>query len=372
MNLSSRSLKQVAFGLFLVLSIVLLVVPIKSASADDPAFDGTDPSGWPSIPSTTGIQPEEAAVQPESVYHLMLPLVTTGAEASNDEQARSIIEEYLISHSLAIEPGTPEYLAFLKDVLFEVHPDLTEGPNRDIVVSYALAQLRLISEDDSPVPWASLEQNSEAEVSPDAVSVYYNRTAAVDYALTWASNGSQKRNSAYPNFSNDCTNFVSQALKAGGYGFQGNHDGCTYESTQGEWYVYRNSSPSLTCWGSNRDWLWSTGWATAHDFMKYYGQYSGRAVAYGYANNKEALSLLISRASIGDIVHIQVLSGGIWNTFHSMIVTQKVSGTYYTADAKMTYHSGPSNLDVVNRSLRSIASGYSATTNRFVLVNGWR
>ena len=41
----------------------------------------------------------------------------------------------------------------------------------------------------------------------------YNRSAAVAYADQWA----LSRNSNYPQFGNDCTNFASQLLQAGGY-----------------------------------------------------------------------------------------------------------------------------------------------------------
>lgn len=41
----------------------------------------------------------------------------------------------------------------------------------------------------------------------------YNVIAAVNYAMTW---GGSKRNPAYPQYDSDCSNFVSQCLKAGG------------------------------------------------------------------------------------------------------------------------------------------------------------
>lgn len=41
----------------------------------------------------------------------------------------------------------------------------------------------------------------------------YNPSIAVKYATDWA----LARNSAYTSFSSDCTNFVSQALHAGGF-----------------------------------------------------------------------------------------------------------------------------------------------------------
>lgn len=40
----------------------------------------------------------------------------------------------------------------------------------------------------------------------------YNASGAVSYANTWASNTQTLRNSNYPSFSSDCTNFVSQCI----------------------------------------------------------------------------------------------------------------------------------------------------------------
>ena len=45
----------------------------------------------------------------------------------------------------------------------------------------------------------------------------YNGTAAKNYAETYAVN----HNGAYYSYTDDCTNFVSQALRAGGHKFYG-------------------------------------------------------------------------------------------------------------------------------------------------------
>lgn len=52
-----------------------------------------------------------------------------------------------------------------------------------------------------------------------ARTLTYYPDNAVNYARSWVSNSKTLRNSTYPDFSSsggDCTNFVSQALKAGG------------------------------------------------------------------------------------------------------------------------------------------------------------
>jgi hypothetical protein len=50
----------------------------------------------------------------------------------------------------------------------------------------------------------------------NAVNYTYNRKAAVTYAQKYSCNGKLCRNGAYNAYENDCTNFVSQALRAGG------------------------------------------------------------------------------------------------------------------------------------------------------------
>lgn len=75
----------------------------------------------------------------------------------------------------------------------------------------------------------------------------YNRGNAVSYADRWA----LSRNSSYPSYSADCTNFASQALYAGGYHFVGTPQlWNSGDDTQwwGDWFLgywfHTNSWPS--------------------------------------------------------------------------------------------------------------------------------
>jgi hypothetical protein len=92
--------------------------------------------------------------------------------------------------------------------------------------------------------------SSDYYVDLDALVVgnVYDRTAAVNYADTWA----HGRNSNYPNYGNDgdnpcndCTNFVSQVLEAGGLP-QIAH--VSYDNDY-YWYTYYISG-----WSSSRTW----------------------------------------------------------------------------------------------------------------------
>lgn len=74
------------------------------------------------------------------------------------------------------------------------------------------------------------------------------------YADQWTSNTDygdpKKRNPAYPDWGNDCTNFVSQVLYAGGYPVRGNQDDGCYV-----WDWWRPYQIAGSWWGYT--WAWS-------------------------------------------------------------------------------------------------------------------
>jgi hypothetical protein len=141
-----------------------------------------------------------------------------------------------------------------------------------------------------------------------------DRPAIVDYAYTYWDN----YNSAYRDFSpNDCTNFISQAVRDGGWtdvpGW--------YRSTSAWWY---NVTQSWT-WINPHYWFWFT-----HDRPR------GTP-----ASNLTDLEL-------GDILQIDFDRDGYMD--HSMIVTYKdCDGTIY-----LTYHS----TNTLNRSIWDIYNSH--------------
>jgi hypothetical protein len=81
----------------------------------------------------------------------------------------------------------------------------------------------------------------------------YNGGNAAAYADYWVGNF----NGAYPRFSNDCTNFVSQAVHAGGYPFRNyNADPGGTES----WWMYNISGGT---------WNWSVSWINAPTYYSF-------------------------------------------------------------------------------------------------------
>lgn len=100
----------------------------------------------------------------------------------------------------------------------------------------------------------------------------YSATSAVNYADTWA----EGRNPGYTQFSSDCTNFVSQVMRAGGAGMNGS------------WY-YNNSRSYSKTWSVADDFKWyikdvyggtrlASGWTRD-------GKYHGSTYLYPYINN---------------------------------------------------------------------------------------
>jgi len=134
----------------------------------------------------------------------------------------------------------------------------------------------------------------------------YDRQKAVQYGQRYA----QSPNSAYYTFPQDCTNFVSQSLFAGGWTMiQGQKQSSSvWYCDKKEWYSFAISPASYT-WAGARNF---------HDFLSG----SGRAKL---AKKPEDLTL-------GDVVQMSN-SGGI---HHTMLVTGLVTGSYN--DLTMSYH----------------------------------
>lgn len=107
-----------------------------------------------------------------------------------------------------------------------------------------------------------------AAVPPTVLA--YDPNAAAGYADSWSSNSQHLQNPNYPDLGDtDCTNFVSQALYAGGYPMQGvGNDGTKYTN----WYVYHDFF----------GWHWSFSWTAAPDLlnMLYFDYPGGWGVKY--------------------------------------------------------------------------------------------
>lgn len=134
----------------------------------------------------------------------------------------------------------------------------------------------------------------------------YNREKAREYALKWATSS----NKEYYNFINDggdCTNFVSQVLKAGGIEFVGSKINATNTNS---WFYYSANLP-------NR----SSTWTAAQPFSLHFGKEHKRAYKYTEYNIKEALinfNEIYKTIYIGDIVQYSRPNNIV---FHSQAIT---------------------------------------------------
>ncbi|WP_437737920.1 hypothetical protein [Sorangium sp. So ce1335] len=52
-------------------------------------------------------------------------------------EGEAILREHLKRHRPSIEPGTPEYGVFIKDVLWDVYPELSAHPKKDEIRRFA-------------------------------------------------------------------------------------------------------------------------------------------------------------------------------------------------------------------------------------------
>jgi hypothetical protein len=170
-----------------------------------------------------------------------------------------------------------------------------------------------------PVPPLALNEFGDARPDKqDGGSSAYlmatiNRQAIVDYAYEYWGPTDADYNPAYRNFNNsgnqggDCTNFISQALRAGGWtdvpGW--------YRSTSAWWYNWLNQT-------------WT--WINAH----YWWQFAWHRPRVDNA-------IYLSQLTLGDIMQIDFNRDGYMD--HSMIITAKDNAgniylTYHTTNTK--------------------------------------
>ncbi|BAU29616.1 putative amidase-like protein [Aneurinibacillus soli] len=143
-----------------------------------------------------------------------------------------------------------------------------------------------------PVAWTSEEEERAVAEKPSQTYVY-DRIAAVRYAELWWNS----YNPAYRHFDDDCTNYISQCLHAGGIPMKSTGNRAT-----GWWYRGGNSPGAV----------WSYSWAVANSFRWMLER--GNPI---YTEKKESPYEL----TIGDIICYDFEGDGRWN--HSTIIVAK-------------------------------------------------
>ncbi|MER1986403.1 MAG: amidase domain-containing protein [Solibacillus sp.] len=142
--------------------------------------------------------------------------------------------------------------------------------------------------------------------------VRYNRQLAVDYARKWWNSS----NPRFPVFQDDCTNFISQCLYAGGAPMRGQPN-----RAEGWWMVGEGER-------------WSFSWSVAHS-LRWYLETSQRGLRATRVYSPSELQ-------IGDVIFYDFTGDG--RIDHSVIVTSIRAGVPYihahtsnSADRLYTY-----------------------------------
>ncbi|MEK9196955.1 amidase domain-containing protein [Ureibacillus sp. 179-F W5.1 NHS] len=138
--------------------------------------------------------------------------------------------------------------------------------------------------------------------------MYYNRQAAVQYARTWWN----RKNPNYPAFSVDCTNFVSQCLRAGGAPMSG-----APNRGKGWWITDGWRRGSGNGYYSNETWSYS--WSVSHSFRLYLENAKSGLTAKRVQSPSEL--------EIGDVICYDFQGNGVID--HTTIVTSMVNGVPY-------------------------------------------
>ena len=181
-------------------------------------------------------------------------------------------------------------------------------------------------------------------------SVYaYSGKNAANYAKTFAKNYS----TVYPKFSSDCTNFVSQCVRAGGLPLQwADSDSINYGSlgkvynTKDKWFCAKYTR-ELKVLGivvdKKEDFVWSSTWSLVSEnednkygFYQYMKNRGASVREYSVSTVKE-LNTFISNCEVGDV--LQKRKDKHHNKSHSVIVTDKsYDKKNKRYDMKIAYH----------------------------------
>ena len=254
----------------------------------------------------------------------------SNAYASSDnaytmDEIRLILERYLQESGQEIVFGSDEYNEYLIKQLIEgTDEKLKENENYDLILDYASIYLYKLQEKPSWVQTSGSDKTNYEdfkektieelvkEIAADEERIAskpapidtiapvskYNINAATSYAKKWA-NGF---NPNYKKQSNDCTNFVSQILSAGGLlGILPQHQ------------LPNGINEDTDCWyylGSNQ---MSTSFIRVVDFYSFYASRVDKKEITTTSNAvnilKEGDVVLLKRASTGARYHAIYISG---------------------------------------------------------------
>jgi hypothetical protein len=166
----------------------------------------------------------------------------------------------------------------------------------------------------APRPIHAMPLPAPPVINRSAIQLF-SGSAAAAYAKKWATS----TNSAYGRFDNDCTNFASQAMEAGGWGMIFGSNICDKRKDDDVWWYLKD--------GCSR-WYWSNvdasyTWGGAENFYQFM-KTSGRGTA----------ASRVMDLGEGDV--LQMDFNGTGHRGHTMVVTKKTTTnlflSYHTSD----------------------------------------
>lgn len=267
-------------------------------------------------------------------------------------ELQEMLLTYLADSNQDINLGTESYYHYVIDqLIYERDQNLKEHPYYSYIRDY-LARYK--NQYEEMVALAKMESNSFyhvsevpfylsysflnktiSEIADENRSLFpelttnvrtvngYSPTAAVSYANTWAGTPSSPiYNSDYPYYSdNDCANFVSQCLYAGGFTMHGSlRDIGTYNTTS-EWYCRYIPYE----WHGNSyisGYSLTTSWCRAKSLATYLGS---KALSSTQVASNLALTNI---ASAGDIAF--VVTANTFEPYHAVILTSSTTFSGHT------------------------------------------
>lgn len=273
------------------------------------------------------------------------------------------IQDELLAHlektGKKYKVGTETYYNYIVEQLFEhTDNDLYNNPNYNIIHSYMVEYkvayddyifcneapdnykkelVDIIGTSNSCVRYDVIHNEVAFELSPDFLSKTladiiaenqskeaaddlsgiasrvsgYSGTQAASYAIQYA----DSYNSAYPHYSADCTNYVSQCIYWGGINMDGSSVNVGVHETTSDWYcIYINSILGI------RRYAVTTSWIRVSDFNTYLGSIASKST-------KTTISALVSACEKGDPVQLADKTTG--TPYHTIIISGKGTSTAY-------------------------------------------
>ena len=185
--------------------------------------------------------------------------------------------------------------------------------------------------------WAQRLTNSNANINSG-----FNRSNARTYMETWY----DSFNPAYKKEDNDCANYTSQCLLAGGFGFVGaptnNTEATAFEASEERWYY----CPQYEHWASyippNKVNGISYSWTSVEKFRKFWGKRTNGTISncYQYFEYASVGDCFIDLAYLATVLHPGDILQFTGPHNHNMIVSGVVT-TPGSEDILYSGHTGP-------------------------------